>query len=76
MTSRAVRLRSETLVYPFPVGLTRIGRADKADPPHVEFNGMGIVKVRPCAPVPVRGAGAGCLPLQTGAEGWPSVTPR
>eukprot|EP00998_Keelungia_sp_KM082_P009129 NODE_52_length_3030_cov_247.387530_g50_i0.p1 GENE.NODE_52_length_3030_cov_247.387530_g50_i0~~NODE_52_length_3030_cov_247.387530_g50_i0.p1 ORF type:complete len:980 (-),score=299.05 NODE_52_length_3030_cov_247.387530_g50_i0:89-2950(-) len=35
---------SESLVYPFDVGDTVIGRMDKANPPKVLFNGMGIVK--------------------------------
>ena len=35
---------AETLVYPFKTGTTKIGRGDKADPPCIEFNGMGIAK--------------------------------
>eukprot|EP01006_Ploeotia_vitrea_P048702 TRINITY_DN67264_c0_g1_i1.p1 TRINITY_DN67264_c0_g1~~TRINITY_DN67264_c0_g1_i1.p1 ORF type:complete len:940 (-),score=144.81 TRINITY_DN67264_c0_g1_i1:171-2990(-) len=35
---------AETLVYPFEEGKTAIGRMDKANPPKIEFNGMGIIK--------------------------------
>eukprot|EP01062_Namystynia_karyoxenos_P053964 TRINITY_DN4404_c0_g1_i2.p1 TRINITY_DN4404_c0_g1~~TRINITY_DN4404_c0_g1_i2.p1 ORF type:complete len:999 (+),score=382.62 TRINITY_DN4404_c0_g1_i2:152-2998(+) len=35
---------AETLVYPFKEGDNKIGRANKDDPPTIEFNGMGIIR--------------------------------
>jgi hypothetical protein len=35
---------AETLIYTFKQGKTVIGRGDKANPPDIEFNGMGIIK--------------------------------
>eukprot|EP01064_Diplonema_japonicum_P004406 TRINITY_DN1286_c2_g4_i2.p1 TRINITY_DN1286_c2_g4~~TRINITY_DN1286_c2_g4_i2.p1 ORF type:complete len:931 (+),score=161.76 TRINITY_DN1286_c2_g4_i2:62-2854(+) len=35
---------AETLVYILRDGTTKIGRSNKLDPPHIEFNGMGIVR--------------------------------
>eukprot|EP01059_Diplonema_ambulator_P009951 TRINITY_DN1992_c0_g2_i1.p1 TRINITY_DN1992_c0_g2~~TRINITY_DN1992_c0_g2_i1.p1 ORF type:complete len:944 (+),score=366.07 TRINITY_DN1992_c0_g2_i1:41-2833(+) len=35
---------AETLVYILREGKTKVGRSDKSNPPHIEFNGMGIVK--------------------------------
>jgi len=35
---------AETLVYPFDDGDTTIGRMNRANPPKLEFNGMGIIK--------------------------------
>jgi len=39
---------AETLVYPFPMGKTIIGRADRRSPPDLEFGGLGIL-TRHCA---------------------------